>query len=76
MVNDAKKHEQDDKQKRELIEINNQADHLIYETEKGIKENAEKLEDSEKSMVEKKLSDLKKAKKVEIRIVLNHLWRN
>ncbi len=62
MVNDAKKHEQDDKQKRELIEINNQADHLIYETEKGIKENAEKLEDSEKSMVEKKLSDLKKAK--------------
>tara|TARA_A100001011_G_scaffold236294_1_gene244265 strand:- start:2106 stop:4004 length:1899 start_codon:yes stop_codon:yes gene_type:complete len=62
MVNDAKKHEHDDKEKREMIELNNQAEHLIYETEKGLKENSDKLEDSEKSMIEKKLSELKKAK--------------
>ena len=62
MVNDAKKHEHDDKEKREMIELNNQAEHLIYETEKGLKENSDKLEDSEKSLIEKKLSELKKAK--------------
>ncbi len=62
MVNDAKKHEQDDKEKRETIELNNQAEHLIYETEKSIKDSADKLEESEKSMIEKKLSELKKAK--------------
>ena len=62
MVNDAKKHEHDDKGKRETIEINNQAEHLVYETEKSLKDSADKLEESEKSMIEEKLSKLKKAK--------------
>ena len=62
MVNDAKKHEHDDKEKRETIEINNQAEHLVYETEKSLKDSADKLEESEKSMIEEKLSKLKKAK--------------
>ena len=34
MVNDAKKHEAEDKEKREKIDVVNQAEHLIYETEK------------------------------------------
>ena len=62
MINDAKKHEHDDKEKREVIEINNQAEHLVYETEKSLKESSDKLEESEKSMIEEKLSKLKKAK--------------
>ena len=38
MVNDAKKHESDDKEKRELIDTQNQAEQLIYQTEKNLDE--------------------------------------
>jgi len=62
MVNDAKKHEKDDKEKRESIEINNQVEQLIYETEKNIKEHGDKLEDSEKGSINEKVETLKKAK--------------
>ena len=34
MVNDAKKNESADKEKKEKIDILNQAEHLVYETEK------------------------------------------
>ena len=47
MVNDAKKHEQDDKEKREAIDVTNQVEHLIYEIEKNIKEQGDKLDDTE-----------------------------
>jgi len=53
MVNDAKKHESEDKDKREMIDLHNQAEQLIYQTEKNIKENADKLEEADK----KELSD-------------------
>ena len=53
MVNDAKKHEEEDKDKRELIDLHNQAEQLIYQTEKNIKEFDDKLNDDDK----KKLSD-------------------
>ena len=43
MVNDAKKHEQDDKNKREAIDAANQADQIIYETEKNLKEHGSKF---------------------------------
>ena len=62
MVNDAKKHENDDKEKRETIELNNQAEHLIYETEKNLKEHNNKLEESDKKMIDEKLNALKRAK--------------
>ncbi|MBJ12540.1 MAG: molecular chaperone DnaK [Candidatus Marinimicrobia bacterium] len=62
MVNDAKKHENDDKEKRETIELNNQAEHLIYETEKNLKEHDNKLEESDKKMIDEKLNALKRAK--------------
>jgi len=53
MVNDAKKYEEEDKDKRELIDLHNQAEQLIYQTEKNIKEFDDKLNDDDK----KKLSD-------------------
>jgi len=62
MVNDAKNHEQEDKEKREKIDLMNQAEHLTYETEKNIKEYGDKLGDEEKALLTEKIDNLKKAK--------------
>ena len=62
MVNDSKKNEQKDKEKREQIDIINQSEHLLYETEKNIKENDDKLSDEDKAILNEKLDGLKKAK--------------
>ena len=62
MVNDSKKNEQKDKEKREQIDIINQSEHLLYETEKNIKENDDKLSDEDKANLNEKLDGLKKAK--------------
>ena len=40
----------------------NQAEHLVYETEKNLKEHGDKLDSKEKSELEQKVADLKKAK--------------
>ena len=61
MVNDAKKHESEDKEKRERVDLLNQTEHLIYETEKNIKENNDNLKDDDKASINEKLSNLKKA---------------
>ena len=62
MVNDSKKNEQKDKEKREQVDIINQSEHLLYETEKNIKENDDKLANEDKSLLNEKLDSLKKAK--------------
>ena len=62
MVNEAKKHESEDKDKREKIDLINQSEHLIYETEKNVKEHANKLEESEKGDLDEKVKALTKAK--------------
>ena len=62
MVNDAKKHESDDKEKRELIDMQNQAEQLIYQTEKNLKEYKDKLDDTEKKSLEDNVEKLKTAK--------------
>ena len=62
MVNDSKKNEQKDKEKREQVDVTNQSEHIIYETDKNIKENDEKLNDEDKAQVNEKLDTLKKAK--------------
>tara|TARA_B100000073_G_scaffold326265_1_gene310807 strand:+ start:1927 stop:3828 length:1902 start_codon:yes stop_codon:yes gene_type:complete len=62
MVNDAKKNESADKEKMEKIDIVNQAEHLVYETEKNLKEHGDKLDKKEKNELEQKVADLKKAK--------------
>ena len=62
MVNDAKKNESADKEKKEKIDIVNQAENLIYETEKNIKEHGDKLSDKEKNELTEKMESLKKAK--------------
>ena len=62
MINDSKKNEQKDKEKREQIDISNQSEHLIYEIEKSIKENDDKLSSEDKSMINEKLENLRKSK--------------
>ena len=62
MVNDAKKHETEDKEKREKIDLVNQAEHLVYETEKNLKDNDDKLDEKDKVDLNEKLDALKKAK--------------
>jgi molecular chaperone DnaK len=54
-------HSSEDKKKRELIETRNQADSLVYTTEKAVKEHGEKLDEDTKKAIESALEDLKKA---------------
>ena len=62
MVNDAKKNESADKEKKEKIDIVNQAEYLVYETEKNLTDHGDKLDPKEKNELEQKVADLKKAK--------------
>merc|ERR1711912_227185 len=62
MVNDAKKHEGEDKAKRELIDCQNQAEQLIYQTEKNIEEHKEKIEKDDMKNLNNAIEDLKKNK--------------
>ncbi|MBO8087763.1 MAG: Hsp70 family protein, partial [Marichromatium sp.] len=61
MVKDAEMHESEDKKRRELIEAKNQADSLVYTTEKSLKDNEEKIDAETKSNIESALEDVKKA---------------
>ena len=61
MVKDAEMHSSEDKKKRELIEARNQADGLIYTTEKAVNEHGEKLDEDTRKGIESALEDLKKA---------------
>ncbi|MBN1998343.1 molecular chaperone DnaK [candidate division KSB1 bacterium] len=65
MVNDAKAHAADDKKKRDLIDTRNQGDQLVYQTEKNIKENADKINSDLKNKLEAAVGRLKEAIKGE-----------
>jgi molecular chaperone DnaK len=60
MVKDAKSHEAEDKTKREEIDVHNQAEQLIYQTEKNVKEFDEKLDKSDRKSIEDAVDELKK----------------
>jgi molecular chaperone DnaK len=61
MVRDAESHAEEDKQRKEEAEIRNNADSLVYQTEKLLKEQGEKISGSEKEAVESSLASLKTA---------------
>ena len=60
MAKEAEAHSAEDKAKREEIEARNQLDSLVYNIEKMLKENADKVSGAEKSDVETALADAKK----------------
>ncbi len=61
LIKDAELHAEDDKKKRELVDARNQADALIYSTEKSIKDLGDKIDEATKSKVESTIEPLKKA---------------
>ena len=60
-VKEAEQFAEEDKKRREEIETKNQADSMVYQTEKMLKDLDGKISDSEKSEAEAKKEDLKKA---------------
>ena len=62
MVDDAKKHEAEDKKKREEVDLRNQADQLIFQTEKNLEEFKDKLSDDDRKSLDDSVEKLKKAK--------------
>jgi molecular chaperone DnaK len=61
MVRDAEAHAEEDKRRRQEAEVRNQADTLVYQTEKVLREQGDKVSTEERAAVEGPLDDLKKA---------------
>jgi len=62
MVKDAESHATEDKKKKEVVELKNQADALIHATEKSLKEHGSKIGAEDKKKIEASLEALKKVK--------------
>ena len=61
MIKEAEAHAKEDQEKREQIEIKNQADNLIYQTEKTLKEAGDKATQAEKDRINQAKEALEKA---------------
>ena len=61
MVRDAEAHAEEDRHRREEAEVRNNADSLVYQTEKVLREQGDKVAADERAAVEGPLDDLKKA---------------
>ncbi|MEJ7562019.1 MAG: molecular chaperone DnaK [Ilumatobacteraceae bacterium] len=61
MVRDAEAHAEEDRQRREEVEVRNSADSLVHQTEKVLREQGDSVSPDERSAVEQPLSDLKQA---------------
>ena len=59
MIADAEAHANEDRERKEEAETRNTADSMIYQTEKMIRDNAEKLGEDEKTDIEEKIASLK-----------------
>ncbi len=63
MTKDAEAHSEEDKKKREVIDLKNQADQLIYSTEKTLKEHGDKVSAETRGKIESAVNNLKEAVK-------------
>ena len=61
MVKDAEANAEADKKKREEVDVKNQADSLVFQVEKNLKEHGDKIAAEDKSKIESDLKDLKDA---------------
>lgn len=59
MVKDAEMNADADKKKKELVEVKNQADTLVYSTEKSLTEHGDKVDEPTKKAIEEALAELK-----------------
>jgi molecular chaperone DnaK len=61
MIKDAEAHAEEDRRRRDEAEVRNNADSLVYQTEKVLREQGDKVSDEERSAVEQPLADVKTA---------------
>ena len=61
MVKEAEANKETDKKKRESVDARNQADSLVFSTEKSLKEHGDKISAEEKKSIENGIADLKKS---------------
>ena len=61
MVKEAEAHAEEDRKRREAVELRNEADNLVFRTEKLLSENADKITDDVKQPVEEAIAELKTA---------------
>jgi molecular chaperone DnaK len=61
MVKDAEAHSSEDKKRRELVDLKNQADQMVYNLEKLLRENRDKIPQAEASQVQVEIDNTKKA---------------
>ena len=61
MMKDAEAHADEDRKRREEVDARNQADSVIYQTEKTLKEHGEKLDESDRKQVEDAMQEAKEA---------------
>ncbi len=62
MVRDAQEHESEDIKKKELIELRNRADQVIYSSELFLNENKDKIKEEDRKNIENEIEALKKVK--------------
>ena len=63
MVKESEKYAEEDKRIRELAELKNKADNLVYSTEKALKDYGDKVSSQEKEDIQQKLNSLKELSK-------------
>ena len=61
LVRDAQTHTEEDKKRRKAAEAKNQADNLLYQTEKNLKEHGDKISAEDRTKIEEAVTALKKA---------------
>ncbi len=61
IIKEAEAHAEEDRRRRELVEARNQADSLIYSTEKSLRDLGDKVPEDLRKEVEEKISELRKA---------------
>jgi molecular chaperone DnaK len=65
MVQEAEQHAEEDKSKREMIDVRNSADSLMHSTEKNLSDYGDKVPEEDKSAIETAIQELKGALEVE-----------
>ena len=65
MTQDAEAHAEEDRKRREVIDLKNQADQLVYSTEKTLKEHGDKVSSETRGKIESAVNNLKEATKGE-----------
>ncbi|MDH5405586.1 MAG: Hsp70 family protein, partial [Candidatus Aminicenantes bacterium] len=79
MVKEAEAHAKEDRKKREEVDLRNQADAMAYNTEKILRENRDKIPDSDAKEIEAAIEETKKAinsgSKEQIQAALNRLTK-